>query len=670
MDWRRHTVILALYGALSLVLTMPVILNLNTHVAGQGGDPWQTMWRFEEALRRAPSTLNFVQSEFFGGGEPRLVNISVWPWMGLHVMFGQPAAYNLVLLLSFVLSGYFMYLLVRYFTKHEAAAFLAGLLYAFLPYHVAHSMGHFGAMQTQWLPLVILLFFLFRQRATIWRTLGLAAVITVQSWSEHHYALWLGFFAIIFVIFGWLKPRVVAWHAPYFVLLASLVFFFAILPWMPTVRLALRPSSGQASILELGTEQTTRFSADLFSYVTPPAWQPMWGGAAQELFGQHFTGNMVEATQFLGWLPPLLIAFFWRSVPRPQLNFWLTILLVFFVISLGPWLHVFGRVLPIPLPYGLFDEWPVFSAVRAVARAGVMVGVAVSILFGYVLAREMRRPISVWLVAGIVLIEFLFLPFPVQSTRLSNAYDVIAELPGQSILEIPAGTNYTVASKSLYVSLLHGKAVVGNIALERALPAGAFEEVKSLPGLRQLLFLRTDHLLEDRVEFFDQDLRETIPDVLTYLDISAIVVQADSLSAKQRQAVMYWLEDKLKFVPEQYEDVVLYKTVSTPGVETDGIFLARDGRWANVGFDPRRNSVFAEIPGRADVTLYNVTTEAKAIELTFLVEQGSVRVNGSVTVAGQRASVPLVVQPGKRLVEFISQLPDPAVIRDPRLLVR
>lgn len=570
--WKRHIVVAALYSGLTLLMTMPVITSLTSHVAGQGGDPWQTMWRFEHEWE------NRDLLRVFGGGEARLVNNSVWPWMGLHIAFGEPVAYNLVLLFSFILSGYFMYLLVRHLTRHEAAAFLAGVLYMFLPFHVAHSLGHFGAMQTQWLPLAILLLLMWVKQPTAWRTVGLALVVTLQSWTEHHYFLWLGIVAVIFVIFQ-LKHLLIPDPSPHLrrrdhlsasgersavgrvrwiqgILLCVLIFIFALLPWLPTMKLAAQGGSS----IELGSEQTIRFSADIFSYITPPQWQPMWGGISYELFGRHFTGNVVEATQFLGFLPVLLLLFFHQSLPRRQKVFWLSVATVFFVISLGPWLHIFGEILPVPLPYALFDSLPVFSAVRAVARAGVMVGLSMSVLFGWVLARELKRPISGAIVLALILAEFLFLPVPLQTTKLSQAYNVIAHSPGKSLIEIPAATNYAVASQALYASLIHDKEVVGNIALERASGSETLKELRSLPGLRQLLFLRTKALKEDLQDpVFGQDLEKALRQVLQELDVRVIAVHADSLSAPQRKAVAYFLEKRMGWTGEKYDDIVLYK---------------------------------------------------------------------------------------------------------------
>jgi hypothetical protein len=68
---------------------------------------------------------------------------------------GNPAlAYNLNVLLSFVLTGLFTYLLVRDLTGSRPAAIFAGVAYAFGPFRFM-QMGHLHMLATQWFPFVL-----------------------------------------------------------------------------------------------------------------------------------------------------------------------------------------------------------------------------------------------------------------------------------------------------------------------------------------------------------------------------------------------------------------------------------------------------------------------------------------------------------------------------------
>jgi hypothetical protein len=691
--------VLAAYLGLAVVMSMPLVLNFSQGVVGQGGDPWQTMWRFEEKEVQLQEAISggvqnfktFAQNEFFGGGEPRLINLSVWPWMLLQVLFGQPMTYNLVWLLSYILSGYGMYLLVAYLLNSrkdssletqgwitQGASFLAGMYYMFLPFHVAHSMGHFGAMQTQWIPFIILIFLSFIRRPNLVKALIFSVLLTVQAWTEHHYALWLIFF---FIVWAWLDRKKVKeyWKKEravmYKGLIVGFLLLFVIMPYSLTARMALQ----QDSSLSLGKEQVIRFSADLFSYVVPAYWHPMWGGVFHQLFTEHFTGNVVEATQYLGVSILLLILFFHQKIPKKQKRYWLIIAGVFLVISLGPRLHIFGKVLPFWLPYDLIDSWPIINVVRAVARAGVFVGVATAVLLGWVVQTQFNRRVSMGAVGALIILEFLFLPVPWQSTQLSSAYEIIRESSNKAIIEIPAATNYVAASKALFASGFHEKEVVGSIALERALDEGVLKEVRSLPALRQLLYLRTGHLKEGRDDFFAQNMSETMRDVLRWLDVGAVVVNTDSLSTIQREEVSEFLESELDLRLQKHGDVNLYLVDSTK-IKGDGVFMSRDGRWKNVGFDPVRDSIFAEIEKEASVSLYNVTNdEIKAI-LEFIIapeSNGNILVkNNNVVVAdllargGSDIKIEVILSPGVTKLDFVNRLTDKVIIQDPVMKIQ
>ena len=62
--------------------------------------------------------------------------------------------YNLLFISTFVLSAFGTYLLVRDLTGDRRAAFIAGLVYGFLPYRIA-SVPHLQVMSSQWMPFAL-----------------------------------------------------------------------------------------------------------------------------------------------------------------------------------------------------------------------------------------------------------------------------------------------------------------------------------------------------------------------------------------------------------------------------------------------------------------------------------------------------------------------------------
>lgn len=687
--YKEHCIALFVFSLVAVFMTLPVMLNMQTSIAGTGGDPWQTMWRFEaksHLLEGATSTGDIVKrigEEFFGFGTPHLTNLSVWPWMPLHLLFGEPVAYNIIWLLHFILAGYAMALLIKILTNRtsilEPAPLLAGIAYMLMPYHVAHSLGHFGAMQLEWIPFIAACAVSFFKSPSFTKATLLGILLTIQAWVEHHYIVWIAIFAAVAAFFyrNELNSFVSSTkknQRGMIAVLGILLIIGILLPFIPTIRLA----SESSGALELGIEQTIRFSADLFSFITPPPYHPLWGNGFNALFGQYFTGNEAESVQYLGVTVLLAILFFHRHVPVKQKRLWTTTIIVFGILSLGPVLHIFGNETSLPLPYALLSNLPVFSAIRVIARAGVMVSFATVVLFGWVISTNIHRTRTSLGIAAILLLEFLCVPFPMQSAKLSPVYDALVATAGNSVIEIPAATNYVAASRSLYASTTHGKEVLGNIALERGQDEDAYALIKSIPGIRQLLYLRTTELSERRNEFFDQNINETLPDAMKYVGAEAIIVHTDSLSKTQNSAIAGILDNNPVFRKEAFGDATLYKLDPVKNPATDGIFAIRGEGWENIGYDPKRQSVFGEIPQEASLTVISQRDRAVSAELSFTVAPDSpsgiaIRDRfGTVlqtATPGTLLTTTIPVEPGETVVSFVPTSSEKTIIQNPKLTI-
>jgi len=206
----RHLGVIIFYAFLTAAFTYPLILHLNQAVLGGKGDnlyfAWLTGW-YEHAF-------------FDGGGHPFFSPIMNWPegWnlsttdtalasvfpgAIFSYFFGTIAGYNLAMMLTFVLSGWAMYCWVRHLTKNEAASLLAGIIFAFLPYRMAHFLiGHLNLAGTQWFPLYFmgLLGILRNEARGWWQPAVLAAVSLGLIGFTSMYYLYMGL--VITLVFG------------------------------------------------------------------------------------------------------------------------------------------------------------------------------------------------------------------------------------------------------------------------------------------------------------------------------------------------------------------------------------------------------------------------------------------------------------------------------------
>src|SRR5439155_25692003 len=99
-------------------------------------------------------------------------------WLGV----GPVLVYNIVFLPGFIVSGAGTALLVRTLTRSDAAGFIAGLVFAFLPYRIDH-FPHLPLQQTQCLPFAMWAFHRLLQTGRMWDGVLLGAFTAGQILS-------------------------------------------------------------------------------------------------------------------------------------------------------------------------------------------------------------------------------------------------------------------------------------------------------------------------------------------------------------------------------------------------------------------------------------------------------------------------------------------------------
>ncbi len=202
------------------------------------------------------------------------------------------------------------------------------------------------------------------------------------------------------------------------------------LVWVVVLSPVLVPmirEAGRSSFMVPDPAQSRTLSADLAAFVTPQEFHPLWGKWAQ-MRGKVFTASASEHQMFAGFTALALAAVgVWRGrkpgAIRAWVGLWLTTLLTFIVLALGPVLHIGGQtaLLPgggeIPLPYAwLVRVVPFMDISRSVSRFDAMVMLALGILaalgLDWLIRKLPGRGGRVAACAAIALIVFEFLPAP------------------------------------------------------------------------------------------------------------------------------------------------------------------------------------------------------------------------------------------------------------------
>jgi len=284
---------------------------------------------------------------------------------------------------------------------------------------------------------------------------------------DWYYVMYLGIFSLLYLAYRGLGRRLTWGHLATAGIIA-LLFVAALSPLLvPMVRIA-----SQETYMVPNPGQTRDLSADLLAFITPSEFHPLWGKAVQGL-AQRFTSTRSERTVFAGFVAIALALVGARRWFR-KLGFWWLSLATFWVLALGPVLHVAGKTrfgpagLEIPLPYLALHRWVPFVRIsRSVSRfdvmvmlsLGVLAGAGLAALFGAVREKAGRgRPIGSALglaATALICFEFLPAPYPISPPDTPAWYQTLAEEPGDfAILNLPM--NWDRPGYLLYQTV-HGK---------------------------------------------------------------------------------------------------------------------------------------------------------------------------------------------------------------------
>ncbi|HMI30145.1 MAG TPA: hypothetical protein VK527_00275, partial [Candidatus Limnocylindrales bacterium] len=423
---RATYLILPLYVFASLIFTWPLIRDFDRAIpsSGPGADPgiqaFILSWDARTLLTNPPqlfhppiffperNTLTYMDHMV---GETALAAPA---FMSFH---SAAAAYNYLVLLSFVISGWAVYRLTRLLGGSRPGAFLAGFLFSFSPYRFA-NLDLLNQLQTEFIPLGLFFGIRYLRRFRKRDLAGIAGTMTIQIYCGWYYAYYLaialGLLFLYSILRGDLRDRwmpVAALGAAIAIsaLLASPVIF----PYVHEHRILpeFHRSLGESAL----------YSADVLDYFK--------GSGGAQLASLAPLGTGVQS--YWPGLVTVLLAFAGiiarRAKRMGEEGYFLALAAVSFVLSLGPILHAAGARIWVPLPYAaLYYAVPGFSGMRAPARFACLVTLALSVLAGVGCERlrdRLRPQPTLWrstLAAAFVLAVLCAWPVPLSLLELPS----------------------------------------------------------------------------------------------------------------------------------------------------------------------------------------------------------------------------------------------------------
>jgi hypothetical protein len=388
--------------------------------AGRCCDPEQAIWY----LGWTPHALAHGLDPFFTTqiGAPAGVNLMWNPSMPLLGILGWlPArlggpifAFNVLVVLGISLSGLTAWLAIRRWTGDGFGPVVGGAVYAFSPYVVSHAALHLN-LATAWVPPLLVLVIddlLVTRGRPPWQSglalgvLGVTQLLISEellATSVIAAAVFVGVLAITRL--GQIRARLLP------ALAVAAATFLALAGWPLAVQF-FGPQRVSARV-----QNPTTFSTDLLNLVLPTPYQLIAPAAATRA-SQDFSGFYHEATAYLG--APLLVLLVVATVRLwgdRRIRVAALTGAVMLVLSLGPWLHIGAKALPVPLPWLVLEKLPLLKHVLPV-RFTLFVWLAVAVIVAIVIARARRltpRPAAAWLLA-VAASLILLIPAPLART--------------------------------------------------------------------------------------------------------------------------------------------------------------------------------------------------------------------------------------------------------------
>jgi len=579
----EHVSVVFIFSILTIILTFPVILDFASEAAGFGCyDKCHMMWRFWWTDFSFENGLDFQHSNyiFYPDGVDIGGNMAYFTtFIGfLLVQFlDYVIAWNIIWFLGLVFGGYGCYLLANNFNKNYLSSIIAGIIFTFTTYHMAHSIVHIGLSMIVWLPIFVLFLFKLLDKQSKYYSIVGGIIFFLVSLTHLYYSVFIAMFSIIFFAIYIFKQKKVSNKT--FITNFSILLTIGLVS--TSVLFLLNPASSD-EFLNRPLSEHIKYSASLESLILPGSTHTTqiisdygMNISFYSFFDKPVPIGEIEHLIFLGYSVIFLSALAVIRYRRNHVWFWLLICGIFVVMSFGPELKIFHQSTGIVLPDKVFyDAVPEWDEIRAPARFIVMANLALAVLASYAVYGLIKNKFSSFkqqlmlttIIGFVIIFEFSMIPYPSTSEPIPDIYAEIKNDESKfAVLSAPLGgvgdgglmSDPTV----LYHQIHHEKPIYGGHESRVS-----FETTKKT----QTYFLSMFHIFGSKDDVIKQDLATHGLSLFNHFDIKYVTLHKSSpiWESWQKDLLQVFLSETKQIMSEilsgnnpVYEDdrIVVYK---------------------------------------------------------------------------------------------------------------
>ena len=622
---RTNLLALSIYCVLTYFMVyLPVSINLGKTYLGHGEVVlWSNyFWWFDYAITNSLNPLHHSFIFYPLGAD--MVD-SIFPlllFVPVTHLFGSVISYNIYVLFTFALAGYGMFLLANYLLKDSYAAFIAGMIFAFFPFHFGASFAHLHTFSIMWIPFFVLYFHKMYEEPSGLNIVLAGLFFAMNALTSWTIAVMLAIFCLLYVGY-----RIKDTISKKFLPKISAFFLVSLGLITPGLYLILKNTLTNEHMLQ-PLDSFIVFSADVLGFIVPSPLHPILGVFSNSIYA-NFTGNYSENIVFIGYTVLILAIIGICSLIKSKPGRFILICAgVFFILSLGPVLHIFGIWqftdcnLTIMLPGIITKYIPVLNMIRVPSRYDIMFMFFISLIAGYgfkylvkmIPEDTLNKDTIFTIISAILIFEFIAVLSPVQDVKSTpEFYYSIPHNDEAPIMEIPiirSPLDETKGSSTMFSYYEYQK------THQRPFMGGYFNRVNPVYAE----YMEKDPVL--KYLYFGQEeiIQSPTPDKLAYLrhnyNVSYVVLHKMFLYEEDFDAVIAYLGDTYTIDRSvQHDQLVIY---NTGGVPEESINSSYSKVWLGSGWHGLEN--WGDLPTRwvsENATILVTSNADQQAELNF-----------------------------------------------------
>lgn len=527
MERLKYIGILGFFAVVIIVMTWPLVPSFSMGIPGDGEDASLFIWNFWwfnfsiKTLHNNPFSSNYIFNPL---GTSLIFHTFTPIYAALSLVFSiftenYILQYNTFFFLTYFLTSWFMYSLLRQMNVSSYSSIIGALLFTYAPVRMIRCLGHLNLLSTQWFPLFLLfLLLMFRTGKRRYAFLnGLVLFATFLTSYQYFAMLIILFLGLCVVRLGLFCVEKIAKNKEEssaslsdevselrrFLINVLIIGITVTILMGPFLSLIFDELQWEGNYLAEKTATET-FPTDFLYFLNLSGRSFLWRSLNLSFNTNDFLGTETMLNPGMIALLLALVAVFSGAKKGIKGRTLLPIMLFsafFGLLALGSTLHIEGADTGIPLPYALFRVLPFISGVRVPGRFSIVMAFGLAILAAIgtdSLVRQYKR--FTWLlmpgIAMLVFFELSWVPLPIQSfeNRVFTSQSVKDKIRKKSIHLL----SDNISNHSLFqipFGVENGLRIFGNRVTKDYLLGQVFHNRKIVSGM-------VARCQDDKIDYF------------------------------------------------------------------------------------------------------------------------------------------------------------------------